>query len=137
METRNFHLAANSRNEHEEPGVRIFKIKEQHNTSVRSRVSMHEPVFSQIRYERVLHLHATPDGFRYDDVQHSHQMRHLFWFGNAHECDVASKLLKKIIDRQFVICRMQHPLTQHTKVMRKILRGAIHACYGTRKTFPV
>jgi hypothetical protein len=48
---------------------------------------------------------------------------------------------KKIIHCHFAVCGMQprklSGLTQHTGVIRKILRGAIHAGYGTRKIFLV
>src|SRR5207237_4596366 len=38
----------------------------------------------------------------------------------------AGELIENIIDRMFVIRRMQHPLTQHAEMMREILRGGIH-----------
>ena len=54
-------------------------------------------------------------------------MRHLFRFRTSHKRYVVRELLKKIIDGQFLICRTQHPLAQRTEVMRKVLRGRIHA----------
>ena len=96
---------------------------------------MHELLFSQMRYERILDLHVTPHGFRDDDVQHRHQMRHLFRFRTSHKRHVAREFLKKIIDGQFVISRMQHPLAQRTEVMREILRGGIHANSRHQKDF--
>src|SRR4029077_3149438 len=135
MEPNNLHLAANSWNQHEQPRICILKVKEQHNTPVRLRVAMHEPVFSQIRYKRVLDLHVTPHGFGDNDVQHRHQMRHLFRFRTSHKRHVARELLKKIIDGQFVLCRLQHPLAQYTQMMPKILRGGIHAASRHQKDF--
>ncbi len=44
VEAGNLHLAANSWNQHEQPRICIFKVEEQHNTPVRLRVAMHEPV---------------------------------------------------------------------------------------------
>src|SRR5437773_15002 len=127
VEPRNLHLAANSRNQHEQPRICILKVEEQHNTPVRLRVAMDETVFSQIRYERVLNLKVTPHCFGDDDVQHRHEMRHLFRFRTSHKRHVAREFLKKIIYGQFVISRMQHPLAQHIEMMQKILRGGIHA----------
>lgn len=37
------------------------------------------------------------------------------------------EFFQKTIHRQFVIRRMQHPLTQYTEVVWKILRRRIHA----------
>ena len=135
VEPCNLHLAANSRNQHEQPRICTLKVEEQHNAPVCPGVAMHEPLFSQMRYERILDLHVTPHGFRDDDVEHRHQMRHLFRFRTSHKRHVAREFLKKIIDRQFVICRMQHPLAQRTEVMREILRGGIHASSRHQKDF--
>jgi len=71
------------------------------------------------------------------DVQHCHQMRHLFLLRTSHKRRVARELLKKIIDGRFVLCRMQHSLAKRTQMLWKILRRGIHAPHGTRKIFPV
>src|SRR5437764_14237300 len=68
VEPGNLHLAMNSRNQHEQPRICIVKVEEQHNAPVRLGVAMHEPLLSQMRYERILDLHVTPHGFRDDDV---------------------------------------------------------------------
>ena len=62
-------------------------------------------------------------------------MRHLFRFRTPHKRHVAREFLKKIIDGQFVICRMQHPLAQRTEAIRKILRRGIHASSRHQEDF--
>src|SRR5438874_13235252 len=68
VEPGNLHLAMNSRNQHEQPRICILKVEEQHNAPVRLGVAMHERLFSQMRYERILDLHVTPHGFGDNDV---------------------------------------------------------------------
>ena len=63
-------------------------------------------------------------------------MRHLFRLRTSQKRDVAGELRKKIIDGQFVICRIQHPFAQHIEMMRKILRGGIHAHSRHQEDFP-
>ena len=46
----------------------LAKEEEQHNAPVRLGVAMHEPLFSQMRYERILDLNVTPHGFGDNDV---------------------------------------------------------------------
>jgi hypothetical protein len=46
VEPGNLHLAANSRNQHEQPRICIIKVEEQHNAPVCLGVAMHESLFS-------------------------------------------------------------------------------------------
>ncbi len=66
-------------------------------------------------------------GFAGDDCQHRQQMRGLIRFRVLHELHIARELFEKIIHRQFVIRRMQHPLAKYTKVVREILGGGVQA----------
>ena len=68
-----------------------------------------------------------PHGFARDDCQDRQQMRSVIRFRVLEELHVARELFEKIIHRQFVIRRMQHPLAKHAKVVREILGGGVQA----------
>ena len=52
-------------------------------------------------------------------------MRRIIRFRVLQELHIASKLFEKIIHGQFVIRRMQHPVTKYAKVVREVLGGRV------------
>src|SRR6266498_1471875 len=87
---------------------------------------MDKPVPAQIGHERALQSHGASDGFRDYAAKDGNELRHLLWIRCAHEPRISREFFQEIADRHLVGCGMQHPLAQHTEMIRKILRGGVH-----------
>jgi hypothetical protein len=68
---------------------------------------------------------ANVRAFGGDDVRRRHQVPHLFQFRSSHERHTPAELFMRIVDGQFLICRMQHPLAQPVEMVAENLRRGI------------